>query len=76
MTGQEFLLKRQSLCWTQKSAAERLGLSIAQISAIENGRSRVTRTVERLIGLYRPFDREDRPTGWMTDAQWNAYRGA
>ncbi len=52
MTGNEFKAKRDSLGWTQKEAAKALGVTIAQISGIENGRSNVTKTMALLFDLY------------------------
>jgi transcriptional regulator with XRE-family HTH domain len=62
MTNEEFKKHRDRIGWTQKEAAEALGLTIAQISAIENNRSRITRTVENLFTLYRFGDRPGTPT--------------
>jgi transcriptional regulator with XRE-family HTH domain len=74
MTSAEFKAHRLKLGWTQKDAGEALGLTIAQISAIENGRSRVTKTVENLFRLYRPFDTAGRPTGWMDAETYARHR--
>lgn len=64
MTGDEFRQRRTfHLGWTQPEAAEGLGLSVSQIRAIEQGRSRVTATVALLFSLYRPFDRPLHPHG-------------
>ncbi len=52
MTGNEFKAKREMLGWTQKEAAQGLGVTIAQISGIENGRSNVTKTMAILFDLY------------------------
>jgi transcriptional regulator with XRE-family HTH domain len=52
MTGGEFKAKRELLGWTQKDAAQALGVTIPQISAIENGRSKVTKTIQLLFDLY------------------------
>jgi transcriptional regulator with XRE-family HTH domain len=52
MTGNEFKAKREMLGWTQKQAAQGLGVTIAQISGIENGRSNVTKTMAMLFDLY------------------------
>lgn len=63
MTGAEFKQRRdRALGWTQKDASEALGITIAQVSGIENGRSRVTRTIEILLGMYQPGDRPGRPS--------------
>lgn len=63
MTSEEFRRKRAAMLWTQADAAKGLGLSIAQISAIENGRSAVTKTVALLFGLYSTFDLPGHPGG-------------
>lgn len=63
MTGADFKRRRNVLGWTQKETAEALAVTIAQISAIENGRSSVTPTIQLLFSLYRPFDRPRHPTG-------------
>lgn len=44
---------RRAFHWTQKEAAEALGMSVQQISAIEQGRSRLTRSLRILLGAYR-----------------------
>lgn len=74
MTSAEFKALRERLHWTQRDAAEALGVTVAQISAIENGRSRVTKTVATLIGLYRPLDGIGRPTGWMDAETYERHR--
>lgn len=51
MTGDDFKGLRVRLGWTQKDTAASLGVSIQQISAIENGRSRVTPTMAILFRL-------------------------
>lgn len=43
---------RRRLFWTQDIASAALGVSIAQISAIENGRSRLTKTLRILLAVY------------------------
>jgi len=63
MTATEFKARRLVIGWTQQQAATALGVTVAQISAIENGRSKVTQTIENLIRLYRPFDVPKRPQG-------------
>lgn len=63
MTSQDFKERRENMGWTQKDAAAALGISVAQISAIENGRSAVTPTIAILFSLYRPFDRPGFPQG-------------
>lgn len=64
MTADEFKTRRQSIGWTQKQAGEALGLSIPQIAAIENGRSKVTATVEKLFSFYKVGDWPNHPTGF------------
>ena len=61
MNSRQFKQRREALRWTQAEASEALGITVAQISAIENNRSRVTRTVAMLLGAYRPFDPPGRP---------------
>ena len=64
MTSEEFRQKRVfALRWTQPEAAEALGLSVAQVRGLEHGRSRVTRTIEILFGMYRPGDQPGMPSG-------------
>jgi len=63
MTSQEFKARRHLIGWTQAQTSNALGVTIAQIGAIENGRSKVTATVEKLFSLYRPFDPPNSPTG-------------
>lgn len=63
MTGAEFRKRRSVTGWTQKEAAEALGLSVQQISHIENDRTPVSKTVALLFSLYRPFDRPGKPSG-------------
>lgn len=53
MTSAEFRAFRESLLWTQAETAKKLGLTVGQISAIENGRSKVTKTVSILMHAYR-----------------------
>lgn len=54
MTGDDFRQRRTFvLGWTQVEASQALGLSVNQIRAIENGRSKVTKTVALLFGLYQ-----------------------
>lgn len=63
MTGAEFKAKRGSLGWTQKQAAEALGLGVAAIAAIENGRTKsVAGPIERLMSFYRLGDAPGRPS--------------
>lgn len=62
MTPEEFKQHRSNLGWTQKEAGQALGVSIQQISAIENGRSAVTATVGYLFSLYRFPDKPGRPS--------------
>lgn len=76
MTGPDFKRRRELFGWTQRQAAEALGVTIPQISAIENGRSSVTRTIELLFTAYRWTDKPGEPSGWMTDAQWAKHREA
>ncbi len=52
VTGAEFKAKRLALGWTQKDASKALGVTMPQISAIENGRSKVTQTIALLFDLY------------------------
>jgi len=52
MTSAEFKAHRDAVGWTQAQAAKGLGLSVAQIGAIEQGRSKVTKTVALLFALY------------------------
>ena len=66
MNSADFKHHREAIGWTQKQAAEGLGLSVAQISAIENGRSAVTATVQKLFKLYQLGDGPDRPTAHLT----------
>lgn len=63
MTAEEFRAHRARLGWTQPETAEALGLSVTQIRSIEHKRSRITKTVAILFGLYRFPDRPLRPTG-------------
>lgn len=63
MTPEDFKAHRAKIGWTQKQAAEGLGLTIAQISAIENGRSRVSKTASLLFRLYHLGDWPGRPSG-------------
>lgn len=64
MTNDEFRQRRIfHLMWTQKEAAEALGLTVQQISHIENGRTPVNKTVALLFSLYRPYDRPKHPHG-------------
>jgi transcriptional regulator with XRE-family HTH domain len=52
MTGKEFKAKREMMGWTQKQAAQAFGVTIPQISGIENGRSGVSKTMAILFDLY------------------------
>lgn len=63
MTGQDFKKRRENMGWTQKDTATALAVSVAQISAIENGRSAVTPQTATLFRLYRPLDRPGFPQG-------------
>lgn len=73
MTGAQFLARRHALRWTQAEAAIALGVTVAQISAIENGRSRVTKTVERLLDFHRSEDNLTRsPQEIRRDAEQRA----
>lgn len=63
LTNADFKAHREKLGWTQKQTSEALGLTIAQIRAIENNRSSVTKTVALLFGLYQPFDLPGEPSG-------------
>lgn len=69
MTRDEFRTHRAQLGWTQKQAGEALGLTTAQIAAIENDRSAITKTVALLFRLYRFGDWPGRPTGATTGGQ-------
>jgi transcriptional regulator with XRE-family HTH domain len=63
MNRTDFKDHRENMGWTQKDAATALAVSVAQISAIENGRSAVTPTIATLFSLYKPFDRPGFPQG-------------
>lgn len=63
MNNQDFKDRRENMGWTQKDTATALAVSVAQISAIENGRSAVTPTIATLFSLYRPLDRPGFPQG-------------
>lgn len=77
MTGSQFLDRRRWLHWTQADAAIALGVTIAQISAIENGRSRVTKTIERLLDFHRSGDNLTRsPQEIRSDAEQTAAAAA
>lgn len=56
MTGKEFRSRRERLGWTQKDAGEALGLTVQQVSHIENGRTGLSRSAALLFDLYRPFE--------------------
>lgn len=65
MTDAELMrAARRALLWTQDQASEHLGVTIAQISAIENGRSRLTKTLRILIAAHIADRDERRQTTW------------
>lgn len=55
-TPEEFRGHRHALGWTQAETADALGLTVNQISAMENGRSGISRTIVYLFATYGFLD--------------------
>lgn len=65
MTDAELMkAARAALLWSQTAASEYLGVTVAQISAIENGRSRLTKTLRILIAAHIAERDARRHTRW------------
>lgn len=54
---------RQRQGWTQERCATALAITVAQVRAIEQGRTKGSGPVRLLMSLYRPEDEPGRPTG-------------
>lgn len=75
MTAGEFQKHRSCLGWTQKETAAALGLTVQQVSHVENKRTPVSRTVALLFSLYRFPDQPNDLTDYVARGREDAKTG-